>query len=44
MKSEFYLGAKRMTTEQQLIEKVFYETFMIDNPEKEPYKYLGKPI
>jgi GTP-binding protein EngB required for normal cell division len=42
MKSEFYLGAKRMTTEQQLIEKVFYETFMIDNPEKEPIQVLGE--
>ena len=42
MKSEFYLGAKRMTIEQQLIEKMFYETFMIDNPEKEPIQVLGE--
>ena len=42
MKSEFYLGAKRMTMEQQLIEKVFYETFMIDTPEKEPIQVLGE--
>ncbi len=41
MKSEFYLGAKRVTTEQQLIEKTFYETFMIDHPEKEPIRVLG---
>ena len=42
MKSEFYLGANRVTTEQQLIEKMFYETFMIDNPEKEPIQVLGE--
>ena len=42
MKSEFYLGANRVTIEQQLIEKMFYETFMIDNAEKEPIQVLGE--
>src|SRR4051812_48963663 len=42
MKSEFYLGANRVTIEQQLIEKAFYETFMIDNREKEPIQVLGE--
>ena len=42
MKSEFYLGAKSVTNEQQLIEKIFYETFMIDHPEKEPIQVLGE--
>jgi len=42
MESEFYLGAKTVTTEQQLIEKMYYETFMIDNPEMEPIQILGE--
>ena len=42
MKSEFYLGANRVTIEQQLIEKMFYETFMIDNAVKEPIQVLGE--
>ena len=42
MKSEFYLGANRVTIEQQLIEKMFYETFMIDNREMEPIQVLGE--
>ena len=42
MKSESYLGAIIMATEQQLIQKMFYETFMIDHLEMEPIQVLGE--